>query len=808
MLLPTIYYNMSIIEDIYMIKSFTILYTCINKYKYFINACKLLKLWIYKRRFIGFNGFTASILLAHIALQNNVQTTEIQLFKLALVCLANTNWKEELLILGQEGKRNIPPELTPPGGEHRCYLFDSAEKNFNFLFRVDVHIQEIQLAAMESVSHLDEEAEPFDEVFGITRLEEFDWDCRIVAPIPSMISREDVCESEWGLPQPLLIMRQFQRLINTAVDKCRCVSFRIALEDDRKSFDWSDSQKWSGFGNDENLRYVVVVGISLTGLPERTILGPFAHENYEKFKNFWGSKFEKRRFKDGSIRSVASFNESDIILYNCIKYIDSLKNNIYNNILYDILYHIFNIHMKWIINENFKIYNGILGRLEPFHDSYKQLWPVFTELKNDLIELPDLPLILKDVRASSEVFAYMEVPNVQPNGDIQFPICICVIEFETTRAWPDFTQIHAIRHLKAALLLSIKDAPDLRGKYECGVHFDGENEPFLDIKKDIYNFRINIYHPPQLSTDMIYTDVAVNWKTRPTDIETLRDHWFQPLMTLTYHSFVGSKPAFAQSVTVMKIWLSFNLLTGLEEHAQLIMAHIFTSRTPWVSPPTSPHTALCRFWWFLTWFDFSEQPLIVDLDESLNSQQRHLMQLAFEKSKNMKGTPKLWISTKFDPHSLLLPQLPRDFQITSLVSLAKSSLKTAKFNSNLDDLPSIFIPDIHKRFDFILHLKENCSNLNTYDGFNKEILKKEPFQEYISSIIDHFGHIAYISYNHIPYPYPLCICIHIYKYNINNIKPINSHSIIINNKNILNIISLATTMMSLGKGLIKSIQFL
>ncbi|ETN37932.1 uncharacterized protein HMPREF1541_07555 [Cyphellophora europaea CBS 101466] len=347
--------------------------------------------------------------------------------------------------------------------------------------------------------------------------------------------------------------------------------------------------------------------------------GPSAEDQAAatEFQQFWGSKSELRRFKDGSITESLVWDSSEPVTLQIIRHL---------------LQRHFSADPKLVATGSSRLDENVLPvTAVSAKDAFTLINQKFQALTSTLHSLSDLPLPIRSVSAASSALRSTTLaPPLSPSTAT--PISI-LIQFDSSGRWPD--SLPAIQHTKIAFLLKLGDAlstADTTLTTRVGLehtstattgHF---NTAYLDL---IYPspaptlapliFRLRIHHDRELHLlQTALSDDSLHGAIRDSLTSALaahkRDFLASPRHTTAFRTLLTRFPALSPTIRLLKKWTSSHLLSRHvpEEILELIAAHIFVHPAPWATP-ASPTTAFLRCLWFLSTWDWAVSPLIVDL---------------------------------------------------------------------------------------------------------------------------------------------------------------------------------------------------
>eukprot|EP00929_Paragymnodinium_shiwhaense_P112638 TRINITY_DN80904_c0_g1_i1.p1 TRINITY_DN80904_c0_g1~~TRINITY_DN80904_c0_g1_i1.p1 ORF type:complete len:1162 (+),score=270.84 TRINITY_DN80904_c0_g1_i1:70-3486(+) len=678
---PTPHYNCSVLEDGRMRQHLETLHKAIQKIPSLKDAILLLRHWAVAKSFMPgagsvgacvcspLSGLQLSMLAAHAGLSSGVapaQTSSFQLFKLALSVLSSTEWATHKVVFGKSEPAALSEEEKKAGGAH----FYDGEGILNFFWRLGPFMSELGWEAQRALKLLDSNSDPYDAVFGKCGSPELHWDILVRTPplgaaalCPELRPAEKVGGKE-GDPAALLEARGGSRpideptatlvgarlaavLTNGLGDRCHRSGVRL-LADYGET--WTSQKNGKGSTGPS-----VLVGLTLEASNLERFLdrGPTAESpEAPGFRALWGpEKAELRRFKDGSILECAVW--ARVPPTHSQRQVESKK---HPAVVTQIVRHLVMRHFPDVGAEA-DLIAGPLGFVPSLCEKDKRLWGAFEAYRTHLCQLSALPLTIKDVHPVSAGFSYSEsTPRTAPivaDGVVR-ALHSAVVEFESSGRWPDDPQ--AARKVCAAMLLQMQEQLQTDFGIESGV-----TEEYLDIRYPEFVFRTRIFHQYEHSKT---ANRVTNFQASPTAslpeaeaLDRLRQLWWRPRIRTNLHAHVLQKPAMAGALRLFQRWLATQMLSGFEDFAEHIIASVFLQPLPFETP-TSAQVGLCRALWLVSSYDWQREPLVIDFDGKLNAEERLAMRCAFEAAESERVAGTLWIASRYDPHSLLLPRLP------------------------------------------------------------------------------------------------------------------------------------------------------
>lgn len=757
--IPTANYNSCLLEDGRMRQHAELLHSAFGRIPALREAVILLKRWAMARGFLfqeghgvpcgPVTGFGLSILAAHAATTSSIspsQTSYFQLFKLALTVLVSTDWAKQKLIFGKA------PATPLSGSEVKsCQVhFYDAEGLFNFFWRIGPFISEIQMEADRSLKILDAESDPFDAVFGLDASSpSLQWDLTVQSP---PLGRDALFPARAGnatskvlagetppVDAPLLqcLAARMRSILREGLgDRCVHVAMRMAT-------------------GPEGVRVAIGMKLDASNLARFLDRGPSA-ESVEatSFRALWGpQKAELRRFKDGSVLECAAWAKPPPD-----RHVESRKQPA---VVSQIVRHLLDRHFSDVKGELFDVISGPVGFVSNLRQEGRRLWVEFEAFRAHLCQLSSLPLVIKDVHPVDASFSYTALaPSVAPaNPDgVARTLHNAVVEFESSGRWPEDPL--AARKVATALLLQIKE--ELQN--DLGLESDiASSGGFLDVRFPEFAFRIQIFHSRELfeiAHCVTNFQIPIATSIPPEEsLERLRSVWWRPRIRAALHAMALKQPAFAGTSRLVQRWFRSQLLAGCEDFAETLVAAVFLQPLPFEAP-TSPHVGLCRVCWLLDTYDWAREPLIIDFDGKMTSEERLRMRQSFERSRTGAGesaSQSMWVVTRYDPHCLLLPRpagtasswLRRRARIALAVLHGQVAVDRSRIDIGRWD--ALFAVD-HSSFDFVIQLQmPSTGPEKAAKGGNlassKALVSRQAVETLVTKIRSNLGCVCIVFYD-------------------------------------------------------------
>jgi len=657
---PTPHYNSLILEDAHMRSLMELLHHALQRLPALRDATLMFKRWALSRGllaersstsvFTPLSGFAIAILAAHAGQTASIapaQTSSLQLFKLALSVLASTDWSSHKVVFGKA----VPAALSDEEQRScKAHFYDEGE-NINIFWRLGPFIIDIQWEAKRALRMLDVEADPYESVFGNCASPELTWDLMVRVPlsqagalcpsIPCKDADAGIVDSQLAdAPEAMMISGALVGLLRAGLgDRCERIGVRLISHTGVR---WSDQLPGATLS--------VLVGLTLEASNVDRIVerGPAAQdtEAATKFRSLWGKeKAELRRFKDGTILECVVWSKPPPQ-----RRIESKKRPA---VVTQIVWHLLKRHLASFA-EATEIVSGPIGLVPNLGDMERRLWNTFESFRTHICQLSSLPLTVKDIYPVGGAFSYTQTtPSsapLAPDG-ISRSLHPVVIEFESSGRWPEDPQ--AAQKVACALLLQMCE--ELRS--DLGIE-TGITEEFLDVRYPEFTFRAKIFHPHELQGVAHHvTHFQAQPSSAPIEespLHRLRTLWWQPRIRAAMHGSVLQMPALAGAVRLAKRWMGSQLLSGYDEFVEHLACSVFLQPAPF-DAPSSAYSGFSRMCWLICNFDWHNAPLMVDFDGRLTEDERLAMRQSFEKrAVEVPGTTRFWISSRYDPHSMIL----------------------------------------------------------------------------------------------------------------------------------------------------------
>ena len=661
-------YNCSVLEDMYMRYHLQFIHSAASYCGGLVEACQLLKVWLGRRGMRqapdSFHGFLTSLLAAHLVNTRHINrsATAKQIFLKVLTFVTKHNFSTDGLVLcdstGTEANVEIDTLMAHHLHVHDVVVLDPSG-HLNVASRVSIDAyNEFRHQAELTIAFLKKDhgstANSFDPLFLGTDLNFWRrYDQYIVVSPPGN------CKRFWT-QETLQNMNDYvQKALGDRAKFVRVV--------------WAerDTHLWdvgSPAPNAEDRSAVVALSLNPETFARTLDRGPAADDKIEasKFRQFWGSKSELRRFQDGAI--------IEAVLWKC-------KSGKEHNIVGDIVRYALSRHMPDDVGASpedvrIRVLSDQVDRLlEPRHSArnnslssdamFKRLRQTLDKLSIAAQGLETLPLRITALHFSGPGgrFTHEHPPTLHTLlGGIEpgrnetgqassiispHPVLMTV---ESSGRWPD--DLGAIKKVKTAFLCQLGKA--LRKIEIKSV----ANREHLDVLYEGYAFRLRLVCDRERELleigssvvpvivagrrKLIYENaVHIDQKEATARLRSLRIRDDISLLhTSLIHNLNTSNLIFGKVARLAKLWLHAKMLSDVfpMEVVELMVASLFVdpSCRPH-EPPASAISGFVRFLNLLATFEWDYEPLIVDLNGSITDPEVLQVEKVFEAQQQLTG---------------------------------------------------------------------------------------------------------------------------------------------------------------------------
>jgi len=703
---PTPFYNASLRSECSSLAYLKYLHAASLQSDNFSDACALGSVWLRQRGLErgGFGAFEWACTMA-LLLQGGDQEkvpvllrgySSYQFFKATLKFVATKDLVAAPVFVQSFGNKIAKTEHP--------VMFDGV-RGMNILFKMTRwSYAKLRHEASLTLKVLgDPLSNQFDACF-ITRIDDplHRYDCVITLPISTHHSQ--ISQKTDAVSDSIVYCQKLYQTLEAGLGD-RAVL--IHLEAPQSPTLWPEIQTQS-----QKTHNVVQVGLLLD--PEhvnRTVdRGPSAEdkESAVAFRRFWGEKAELRRFKDGSIQESLIWPTSDL----------------QGSILRQIVIHIVWRHIGEEAALGLKIVGEFFDRLlskqrvEPV-TLYQPVMSAFETLEKEIRSLDGLPLQIRQISAADPQLRYA---SVRPSdlGSVQCrmdPANVCV-QFEGSSRWPD--DLSAVQRTKIAFLLKIGEVLEekIAGlTTRLGLeNVDRKlvNIAFLDI---LYPsgafFRIRIHHEREINllerTLKGDTSSAASREEIASALSNYKRDFIQaPFHTQAVRTLSTRFPLLSPSMRLMKKWRDSHLLSGhfSDEFIEILTIRTFVHPYPW-SVPGSLMTGFLRTLAFISRWDWWSDPLIVDFNGEMSSQDVDAIRLRFEAWRKIDPAMNrvaMFAASNVDRDGITWTEpSPSKVVAARFTSLAKAACRLVQEQAMSLEPEALFAASMGD-YDFVIHL--------------------------------------------------------------------------------------------------------
>ena len=325
---------------------------------------------------------------------------------------------------------------------------------------------------------------------------------------------------------------------------------------------------------------------------------------------------------------------------------------------------------------------------------YQPVINAFETLEKDIRHLQGLPLQIRQVSASDSQLRYASTNvSVLKPGQYQMDSANVYVQFEGSSRWPD--DIAAVQRTKIAFLLKMGEllAEATVGlTTRLGLENNSHkllNSAFLDV---LYPegafFRLRIHHEREFNLlEKTLKDKSHTQTSREetaSALSTYKRNFIQaPLHTQAVRTLMTRFPLLSPSVRLMKKWRDSHLLSHhiSDELIELLTVRTFVHPGPW-SVPGSVMTGFLRTLKLISKWDWRSEPLIVDFNREMNSQEIDGIHLRFEAWRKIDPAMNrvvMFAASNLDPDGITWTELgPSKVVAARFISLAEAACAVVK----------------------------------------------------------------------------------------------------------------------------------
>ncbi|KAL0117298.1 hypothetical protein PUN28_010271 [Cardiocondyla obscurior] len=728
---PTPHYNSLVLRDLVMSRTNSEIVQAIKEYPNLRDGIILLKIWLRQRQldkgYDGFTGHIVTMFIIYLLRKKKLNTfmSSYQIVRNVWICLEQGNWCENGITLYED--KESEKQVSHYHNYYDCVFLDStgyhniaanlSKDTFSWVQREaalclkhldNIHIDSFHALFMRNV--------PFHRAFDHILCFH---DKSILEKVVNNKSSKESKLNYGPDKRSQAIKLLFEVLKRGLGDRIirMCVLPSICKE-------WECTKSMpSNIGK-------LVIGLELNPETCFDIVDKGPEANLPKaidFRNFWGTKSELRRFKDGTIREAVMWSKGKtladkrIICKKIIVFLLKQKFNIYKRqYLYiaDQMEELLKLH-------KYKITHFVYGTGE---EAALKVLQAFDTLEKNLMSLNDMPLTINGVQGSSPVFRYTEIfPPLATiyrkiNGIIEEgkncfslskDITKCpayvhtidaTLQLSTSGKWPE--ELEAIKKTKAAFHVQIAEC--LRNQHALTVQ---ANPSYVDVYQNGFVFRLRVAHQKEIALmKQVKEDGVIKYRDSEESIELENKLFRLPKLSSALHGLHSQQPSFGPACCLAKRWLAAQLLDDTHIPGvviELLMASLYLVPEPY-KPTQTPQVAFIRFLEVLARAHWNTDPVIVNFNSEMTYEEITAVETLFNTARN--SLPPLFISTPYDQQkSLLTRKAPSQLILNRINILAQESLKLFDdliFNKAILDVKPVFRPPLSE-YDCVLHLKSD-----------------------------------------------------------------------------------------------------
>ncbi|KAL5704638.1 hypothetical protein ACHQM5_023031 [Ranunculus cassubicifolius] len=713
-------YNSSILEDMFLEQNSEFVRKAFLGWKELGEALILMKVWARDRSSIYshdcFNGYILAIIMSYLSSKSGGSRISrpmkaTQIFRVTLDFIASSKLWDRGLLLQPHGQSSVSKEVA----KQRKNTITKEERNqyqelfpvvvldtfahFNLAFRLTRSgFLELQDEASVTINCMDKYGDGgFEEVF-MAKVDfpaRFDYCIRLNLSSDKKVHASGFCLDDecW---------KSYEKKVHLLLEQAltdRAKFIRVIWRSSPAQ--WSIEEGFSKFGSDPLLAWVCVSSCEKSF---RVVdIGPNAENKEEalKFRKFWGEKAELRRFKDGVI--------AESTVWECGHWERHL-------IIKRISEHVLSRHLS-LSKENIVPVADQLdfcllhGNGDPI-SFCANLLEAFEVLSKRLRNLEGIPLRISSVQPLDSAFRLTSVFPPEPHPTAYekgagrksqklIPTCIqpleVMIQLEGSGNWP--MDDVAIEKTKSSFLLTIGERLQNAWGVTCTA-----TEDDVSVLMSGYAFRLKILHERGLGLLKKHVDTK---RISSADKEL----FIRGQHSSMINGLHGRYPIYGPVVRLAKRWVASHMFSSYvaEEAIELLVAHIFLKPLPF-SEPCSRITGFLRFLRLLSNHDWAFTPLVIDINEDMNLQDKKDIAESFMQSRTsseenaQSQEPAMFLATTYDKTSeAWTKSSPNSYELKRLVAYARSSA----------DLLTNLIPDPNdsKKWECLFR-----TPLNNYDA--------------------------------------------------------------------------------------------
>jgi len=291
------------------------------------------------------------------------------------------------------------------------------------------------------------------------------------------------------------------------------------------------------------------------------------------------------------------------------------------------------------------------------------------------------------------------------------------------------------------------------------------NRAFLDLVHSSFRtFRLRIHHDrEQILLEQHVKNTELGHAAKEEAAYALAAYKMTftqaPRHTQTIGTLCTRFPLLSPTIRLFKQWTDAHLISSYlsEELLEILVAQVFLYPHPWDSP-SSVMTGFLRTLHLLSRWDWQKEPLIIDFNGELTSQDLAGIQTRFKAWRNIDpamNNVALFVASNLDPDGVTWTQFSRPPRVVAarLSSLAKAAMKLVKENELKLNMADLFLSPLTD-YDFVLHLKSKYvtvfakqevefKNLRCQVGGSDEVTGSQLVEAFVEELNNLYRHIIF-----------------------------------------------------------------
>jgi U3 small nucleolar RNA-associated protein 22 len=675
LLQPTPNYNNALAEDVAILIQHKIISSVSSMSNVVKQVIVLFKVWLTQRQLRyglqSFDSHSAALLVAYLFQTKRISSSiaVITAFQILLKFVADLEISSSLNFSSSSIERDASDTLS---GISLYHPIGSKEKfiEYNSFWRIhpstwSTLIQDAK-NALRAVQSFDNES-TFRKLF-LSRVSELDRE-DILFRIPISFDEAMLCsrqDDDQDLDEPFwqFVVRKMYQTVQQALSD-RVVSMSLSIADDSSQGNASVSScsqfslSFPSASSCNDFTITIAMTLAIDKAVRKVDRGPTYEqiEELQAFRELWGSKCQLRRFQDGTIVESVVWEGYSWLHRNEVSGYSSMKGSL---IVGEILRHILGSRFPSLCGPlGEKISSACLELDELQHENLlaggssnqggrdhmeacKKVVESLDALRTILAsKITGMPIMIESLQGIDPELRYtcLYAPSTHPllattskesdrkdlHGkklSLQIKPILILGTLESSGKWPSDSE--AIRMLKSGIYLRVVDLLKEQYQLHAVVHSDS-----LDIMFQGYLFRLMLISDKERTYGLEYYSANI----KPV-IPTLHLGY---LTSMSIHhqairNLVATFPCYADTVRCLSNWMNDSNLSGLCSHAliELLVSAVFIDPFPKSIPSTSSTVAFLQVLRLLSEHDWRNQPLILNLDQTITSENRLSINTAFQ----------------------------------------------------------------------------------------------------------------------------------------------------------------------------------